>query len=320
MSRPCTIGIDVGGTKVLGVALDPVEPALPLAEREVPSLHGGTHLVEQVSAMVEGLRADVAPRPVLAVGIGLPGLVTRGGVLLVGPHLPGIVDVDLRRALASQLGLPMVVDNDGNCAAWAEVRAGAARGHADAVFVGLGTGISSGLVVGGRVVRGAHGFAGEPGHMTIVPGGLLCACGRHGCWEAYASGTGLANLARRAMGEGRLDGVARRLGGDAAALRGEHLTAAAVGGDGEAVAVLAEFAGWVAIGLSNLANVLDPGAIVLGGTMMDLGAILLDPIRAAFAREALHLGLRSRTEVVGAQLGRRAGAVGAALLAVPDGP
>ena len=317
MPAPCTIGIDVGGTKILGLALDPLAPQRPLAEREVASAHGGANLIAQVETMVRGLWSDVAPRSVGAVGIGLPGLVTLRGVLRVGPNLPGIVDVDLVAVLAPTLGVPMAVDNDGNCAAWAEARCGAARGNDDALFVGLGTGISSGLVVGGRVARGAHGFAGEPGHMTIVPGGTACACGRLGCWEAYASGTGLANLARRAAVEGRLDGVLRRIGGRLAALRGEHVTAAAVEGDGEAAAVIAEFARWVAIGLSNLTNVLDPGAIVLGGTMMDLGAILLEPIRAAFAREALELGLRSHTQVVGAQLGRRAGAVGAGLLALP---
>jgi glucokinase len=314
----CTIGIDVGGTKVLGLALDPLEPTRPLAGREIASAHGASRLIDEVGEMVEELRSEIAPRPLEAVGVGLPGLVTLDGVLRVGPNLPGIVDVDMARELGPRLEVPMVVDNDGNCAAWAEVRCGAARRHEDALFIGLGTGISSGLVVGGRVVRGAHGFAGEAGHMTVVPGGAVCACGRLGCWEAYGSGTGLANLARQAAGEGRLGGVLRRVGGQISALRGEHVTAAAVEGDGEAAAVLAEFARWVAIGLSSLANVLDPGAIVLGGTMMDLGAVLLDPIRAAFEQEALGLGLRARTQLVGARLGRQAGAVGAGLLATID--
>jgi glucokinase len=315
MADPCTIGIDVGGTKVLGLALDPLEPARPLAEREIASAHGASRLIDEVGDMVDGLRADVAPRPLAAVGIGLPGLVTLDGVLRVGPNLPGIVDVDMMAELAPRVGVPVAVDNDGNCAAWAEVRSGAARGYDDALFIGLGTGISCGLVVGGRVARGAHGFAGEAGHMTIVPGGAACACGRLGCWEAYGSGTGLANLGRRAAAEGRLQGVLDRAGGQIPALRGEHVTAAAVEGDAEATAVVAEFSRWVAIGLSSLANVLDPGAIVLGGTMMDLGAVLLEPIRAAFAQEALGLGLRTRTRLVGARLGRQAGAVGAGLLA-----
>jgi glucokinase len=314
MSDTCVIGIDVGGTKVLGLALDPADPTRPLASREVASVQGATRLVDELDDMIGVLVADVAPRRLRAVGVGLPGLVTRGGILRFGPNLPGMVDVDMAGELGPRLGVPIVVDNDGNCAAWAEVRAGAARGTRDALFVGLGTGISCGIVVDGHLVRGAHGFAGEPGHMTVVPDGAQCACGRLGCWEAYASGTGLANLARRAAAEGRLSGVLELVGGRVEAVRGEHVTAAAGADDVEAGLVVEEFARWVAIGLSSLLNVLDPAVIILGGTMMDLGEPLLEPIRRAFAREALGLDVRSDVELVGATLGRRAGAIGAALL------
>jgi glucokinase len=207
-----------------------------------------------------------------------------------------------------------VVDNDGNCAAWGEVQAGAARGLQNVTFVGLGTGVAGGLVVDGRLIRGGHGFAGEPGHMTVVPHGLRCACGRLGCWEAYASGTGLARLASIAASEGRAPGLLARAGGDPAKIRGEEVTAALVAGNPEAEALVDEFAQWVAIGISNLVNVLDPEMVVLGGTMVEVGEALLRPVRRAYLEQALAPNLRNGPPLVAAALGRMAGGVGAALL------
>ncbi len=141
----------------------------------------------------------------VAIGVGLPGLIDRDGVLRMGPNLPGIVDLDVEEALADVLGRPVVVDNDANCAAWAEHRLGASQGHDHALLVTLGTGIGAGIIADRRLLTGAHGMAAEPGHMIVDPAGPRCPCGQRGCWERYASGSGLGFLAREAALAGRAD-------------------------------------------------------------------------------------------------------------------
>ncbi len=150
-------------------------------------------------------------------------------------------------------------------------------------MVTLGTGIGGGAVVGGRLMLGAHGFAGEIGHMVLDPHGPPCPCGKRGCWERFASGTGLGRLAREAAQAGRLDEVVRLAGGDPEAVRGEHVTAAALAGDPGALEVMDTFAWWLALGLANLANALDPSVIVLGGGVIAAHAAVMGPVRRAFA-------------------------------------
>ncbi|MGH9155228.1 MAG: ROK family protein [Acidimicrobiales bacterium] len=318
-----TIGIDLGGTKLLGVAVDGT--ATVVAERKVPTPAGEPAVLaavcDLVDSLVDGLDGNLAddPGPVVGVGVGAPGLVDRAGVLRTAPNLPGVVDLDVKGALAARFpGVAIRIDNDATCAAWAEYRLGASVGVDDSVLVTLGTGIGGGLVAGGRLVRGAHGFAGEIGHMVVDPSGLACPCGNRGCWERVASGSGLGRLGREAAMEGRAVRVVELAGGDPADIRGEHVTAAAAEGDAQAVAVMAGFAWWLALGLSNLANILDTGLFVLGGGLVASADVLLVPTRRAFAD--LVLGATERgVRIEAAVLGPQAGAVGAALLATaPD--
>ncbi|MEZ5233846.1 MAG: ROK family protein [Acidimicrobiales bacterium] len=256
------LGIDVGGTKILGVALPAAEgsgePVL-LAEHEQPTRAGAAVLDaidEVVGALLEGVRADVGTPELRGIGVGMPGLVSRGGVLRYGPNLPGAGDLDVAAWLAPRRRCPVVVDNDGNCAAWAEAGLGAGRGSDHVVFVGLGTGISCGMVVEGRRVRGVHGFAGEPGHMTIVPGGAGCACGRQGCWEACvglgAGPPGGRGGRRRPVRGGR--GPGRRCGRGArrAPERGAAVRRPRGGGGGRSLRRLG------GPGVANLVHLLDP--------------------------------------------------------------
>lgn len=337
-----TVGVDVGGTKLLAVLTDGAGTVLAERQRPVPALgqgpqpaggpgapgnpetpdgtaagHPGDLLIEAVAAEVTALRqvADGHGRTLEAVGLGLPGLVTSDGRLQASAHLPGAEGLAAAASLATVVGLPAVVDNDATCAMLAEWRFGAARACDDVVLVTLGTGIGTGLVVAGRLVRGRHGFAGEAGHMVVDPGGPPCPCGRRGCWERYASGEHLGHLGRLAVRRGEAPAVAALAGGDPEAVRGEHVTAAAAAGDVVARRLVADLAGWLALGLANLVALLDCRRIVIGGGLVLAGADLLGPLETALHRpEVLGRG-RPPVEVVGAELGPRAGAVGAALLA-----
>ncbi|HEX5366066.1 MAG TPA: ROK family protein [Acidimicrobiales bacterium] len=303
-------GVDVGGTKILGVAVDPAEPTTVVAEVRVATPGGRTAVLDAVAGVVRALEREV---DVGAVGVGIAGLVDRQGVLRVGPHLPGLLDVPIGDEIDARVGLPVRVDNDATCAAWGEHVAGASRGARDVLLVTLGTGIGGGVIADGELVRGAHGFGGEVGHMVVDPGGPACPCGRHGCWERLASGSGLALLARRAVADGRFP-RGLELAGGVDRLRGEHVTRAAAEGDADAGAIVDRFARWVAVGLGNLLSVLDSSLVVVGGGLVEVGDLLLEPVRAALADDLMAPGARNDVRVVAATLGERAGAIGAALL------
>lgn len=298
------VGVDVGGTKVLGVVTDADGTILRDARRPTP--RGGAAILDTVAGVAAELGAG---RERATLGVGIAGLVERRGVLLAAPNLAVDEPLNVRGGLRDRLRLDAAVDNDATCAAVAEWRVGAARGADDVVLVTLGTGIGGGLILGGAVQHGAHGFTGEYGHMVVDPDGPRCPCGRRGCWERYASGAGLAMLARRAAADGRLT-IA--VAGDE--LRGEDVRTAAQAGDAEAMAVIDEFARWVAIGLVNLTNLVDPAILVLGGGLAADAELYEPPIARWFGALLYSSEIRPAPKLAFATLGEHAGAIGAALL------
>jgi glucokinase len=307
------IGIDVGGTKALGVALD--ASGTVIAEDRRPTPRGPDSLGPLIDVLVElaeSLGHDGHENA--SLGIGVPGLVTREGVLRAAPNLDGVADFDVRGLLSERVAGRIAVDNDATCATAAEWQLGAGAGSDDLMLVTLGTGIGGGLVGNGVLHRGMNGFAGEFGHMVVHPDGPRCPCGRRGCWERYASGSGLAMLARDAATGRRLKNVVRLAGGDPQAVRGEHVQAAAREGDPEALAVIDDFARWVALGLSNLTNAFDPEMFVLGGGLASGADLYLDPIVRWFGELLYQPDLRPTPRIEFAEWGPLAGAVGAALL------
>ena len=288
-----------------------------LEELKVATPRGDDAVMGALLEVVDGLRR--AHDGVAAVGIGLPGLVDRTGTLRYAPNLPGVIDLPVGATVTRHAGLPARIDNDATCATWGEWVAGAAAGAQDCVLVTLGTGIGGGIISDGRLVRGDSGFAGEIGHMVVDPSGPSCPCGRRGCWERMASGSGLGRLGRAAAYAGEAARVLFLAGGDPEEIRGEHVTQAALEGDAQALAVLDELAGWLALGLVNLVNVLDPARIVVGGGLIAAGEALLAPTRHHYAGHAVAPDRRPGVEIVPAALGERAGAVGAALLARQPG-
>ncbi|MGH9226436.1 MAG: ROK family protein [Acidimicrobiales bacterium] len=305
-----TVGIDVGGTKALGIAVVDGEV---VAEDRVPSPPKGDQLLDALAVLTAEL-GQAAGEAVTAVGVGVPGLVDREGVLRFAPNLRGCSGLDVRTGLEERAHVPVAVDNDATCAAWGEHQLGAARGLDGVVLVTLGTGIGGGIVSGGRLQRGANGFAGEIGHMVVDPMGPPCPCGRTGCWERFASGFGLGRLAREAAQAGKANRIVELAGGDPEDVRGEHVTVALVEDDPEAVAIMADFAWWLALGLANLANIFDPQAFVIGGGLVECGDSLFGPARRALAEQLDGQSVRPEVALLPARLGLRAGAIGAALL------
>ncbi|MGH9076577.1 MAG: ROK family protein [Acidimicrobiales bacterium] len=319
MSPPAAranVGLDIGGTKVLAVALGPAGDVV--AEARIPTAGAGAGFLDDVVALVGQVAGDGpgGPEAVASLGVGVPGIVDAAGNLLVAPNLPGLVAADLGGQLARRLPATSVwIGNDATCAGWAEHRLGAGRGCDDVLTVTLGTGIGGGIVASGRLVQGANRFAGEIGHMVVDPGGDPCPCGRRGCWERVASGSGLGRLGRRRAAAGRAPALVALTGGDVDAISGEHVIAAATGGDGDATELMGEYSWWLAVGLANLANILDPGLVVVAGGLSAAADLFLDSTREAFATMVEGHHLRKGLELRAALLGEHGGAIGAGLFA-----
>jgi glucokinase len=309
-----TVGLDVGGTKCLGVAVAAGEV---VAEGLVPTPDTRDLVVEAMADLVRSL-AEEAGEALTGVGIGMPGLVDSDGVLRFAPNLRSCTGLAVRSEMEARLDVPVEADNDATCAAWGEREMGAAQGLDEVILVTLGTGIGGGIVSGGQIHRGVNRFAGEVGHMVVDPGGPPCPCGRRGCWERFASGSGLGRLARDAAVAGRATRIVELAGGDDDLVKGEHVSAALAEDDPEAAAVMAEFAWWVALGLANLANIFDPEAFVIGGGLVGAGSVLFEEARLAFDRMLTGQEYRPAVQILPAALGSRAGAIGAACLASRD--
>jgi glucokinase len=315
VAAAAAVGIDIGGTKVAGGVVAPDGTVLATARRPTPG-SSVRETEEAIVAVVEELAAG-HDGELAGVGIGAAGWFDRtGDTVLFSPHLAWR-NTSLRRDLAARIALPLWVGNDADAAAWAEYRYGAARGADLALMITLGTGIGGGIVMDGRLQRGAHGVAGEWGHMRVVPDGRLCACGNRGCWEQYASGNALGQTAREVArtSPAAAELLLQRVDGDSSRLTGEHVAHAARDGDPLALELVAEVGGWLGQGIADLAAVLDPGVVVIGGAVSALGELVLAPARARMQRALPGRGFRPGPEIVAAELGPQAGLVGAADLA-----
>jgi glucokinase len=309
------VGVDIGGTKIAALRIS--------AEGEIrASTVIPTPAKDQTAAMpaIETAVAAVLEDGVAAIGVGVAALVdAHSGALLSAPNLAWR-HLSVSDGLGARFGLPVTVDNDATAAAWGESRVGASRGSDDSLFVGVGTGIGGGIVAGGRLLRGAHGFAGEIGHIIVEPDGPLCGCGNRGCWEQVASGLAIARAGARAVADEPGSTIARLAGGDPRRATGELVTQAARQGDAAAAAILTAVARRLGEGIAGLVNVLDPDVVVVGGGVGEAGDLLLGPLRDAYLAAVEGVDVRPEVSIVSAQLGNDAGAIGAALLALEASP
>jgi glucokinase len=306
-----TIGVDIGGTSVRAGVVDRHGNVVDTARAPTPAGEGALEdaIVSAVSGLAERHR-------VTGVGLAVAGFVTtdRRSVMFA-PHLAWR-NAPVGDRIAQRLGLPVVLEHDANAAVLGEHRFGAARGARVALLVAIGTGIGGGLLLDGKLFRGAHGVAPELGHLRLVPGGRACPCGKQGCWERYCSGTALSATAVELLA--RHPGSSTVLSRDAAdsrAVTGRKVAAAAREGDPLARRAVAELARWLGEGLALAADIYDPEVVVIGGGVSESATLFLDDARDHYKKMITGAGYRPLARIRTAQLGDDAALVGAAALA-----
>lgn len=275
---------------------------------------GALELVEAISQIADSYSQELGAA-FDAVGVGCAGFVENGGVVQHSPNIASLENFPLQLRLEERLGCVTRVENDAAAAAWAEAKLGVGAGAGNLVFLSFGTGIGGALVTDGKLHRGAHGFGAEPGHMTVVADGIPCPCGRRGCWERYASGTALGRYARQAVGSDSTSAILKFAGGSAAAVEGEHVTAALAQADSTAQAVMEQLCDWIAVGLNNVVVLTNPELVILGGGLSDIGNRFLAAVRRFYEKRYQAHETRPQFRIELATYGDNSGSVGAALLA-----
>jgi glucokinase len=313
LSADLTVGVDLGGTKIAAGVVDPKGELI--SHVRVPTPSDPDLILDAITGAVREARRGSGD--VRAIGVGVAGYVdARRASVRFGPNLRWR-DKPVRFPLERATGLPVVVENDANAAAWGEFCYGAGSGYDDMVMATLGTGLGGGFISGGRLFRGRFGMAGEIGHYRVVPGGLACGCGQSGCMEQYASGAAHTRRAReQAAGEPDRAAMLLALGdGTPAGIKDGHITDAARRGDPFAIGLFEQTGRWVGQALADLAAILDPAVFVIGGGLSQTGELIRQPAERAY-RLALGAGVhRGHADVVTATVGPHAGLIGAAALA-----
>jgi glucokinase len=309
-----TIGIDVGGTKIAAGVVDEAGRVTATTRRDTPS----DDPTKTEDAIADAVRELQASHQVDAIGLGAAGFVSADrSTVVFAPNLAWRNE-PLRQAIEARIGLPTVVENDANAAAWAEARFGAGRGESHVVVVTVGTGIGGGIVLDGRLLRGRFGVAAEIGHFTVVPDGRRCGCGNQGCWEQYASGRALVAEARAlaAASPAIATTLLELAGGRVRAIDGRMVTAAAREGDEAALECFRIVGTWLGRGIADLAAILDPGVFIIAGGVSQAGDLLRKPAWSAYLSRLTGRNHRQIAELRTGHLGGdEAGVIGAADLA-----
>lgn len=310
------VGVDLGGTR-LRVALADSSGVI-VRRRVVPTAaEDGRNAV--IARLVAEIRAVLEPLPLprlARVAVAVPGPVDPwAGVTYRPPNLPGWGDVPLRSILEADLTVPVLLGNDANLAALAELRFGGGRGFTHLVYVTVSTGIGAGVINAGKLLLGAWGGASEIGHMTIDLNGPRCSCGNFGCLEAMASGSAIAREAARRLATGSLSVLTDRIGGDLERLRAEYVVQAATEGDQLSRAVLDWAAYNLGVGLANVMHLFDPQIIIIGGGVANGWDLLLPELTRACRERAME-AYTNRTRLVRSDLGDDVGLLGAVALAI----
>lgn len=312
-----TIGIDLGGTNIVASVVDDDYNIIGTSKTPTNSPRSADEIFDDIADVCEEAvkTAGLTMEDIDSVGMGTPGTVNQDGIIEFANNL-AFNNVPARTMLAKRINKPeekVFIENDANCAALGEAYAGCGNGAKDFVAVTLGTGVGSGVIIGGKIVNGVNYAGGECGHMVIVVDGEQCSCGRKGCWEAYASATALIRQTKRAMDD-YPDSIMHRLAEEEGGVNGKTAFDAMRLGDIAGIEVVNNYIKYVSCGLINLVNALQPEIICIGGGICNEGDTLMEPLRRYVQAERYSIHSKIQTQIVKAQLGNNAGIIGAALL------
>lgn len=312
-----TIGIDLGGTNIVASVVDDDYNIIGTSKTPTNSPRSADEIFDDIADVCEEAvkSAGLTMEDIDSVGMGTPGTVNQDGVIEFANNL-AFNNVPARTMLAKRINKPeekVFIENDANCAALGEAYAGCGNGAKDFVAVTLGTGVGSGVIIGGKIVNGVNYAGGECGHMVIVVDGEQCSCGRKGCWEAYASATALIRQTKKAMEE-YPDSLMHKLAKEEGKVSGRTAFDAMRLGDIAGIKVVDDYIKYVACGLINIVNALQPEIICIGGGICNEGETLMKPLRRFVQSERYSIHSKIQTKIVKAELGNDAGVIGAALL------
>lgn len=312
-----TIGIDLGGTNIVASVVDDDYNIIGTSKTPTNSPRSADEIFDDIADVCEEAvkTAGLTMEDIDSVGMGTPGTVNQDGVIDFANNL-AFNNVPARTMLAKRINKPeekVFIENDANCAALGEAYAGCGNGAKDFVAVTLGTGVGSGVIIGGKIVNGVNYAGGECGHMVIVVDGEQCSCGRKGCWEAYASATALIRQTKKAMEE-YPDSLMHKLAKEEGKVSGRTAFDAMRLGDIAGIKVVDDYIKYVACGLINIVNALQPEIICIGGGICNEGETLMKPLRRFVQSERYSIHSKIQTKIVKAELGNDAGVIGAALL------
>lgn len=312
-----TIGIDLGGTNIVASVVDDDYNIIGTSKTPTNSPRSADEIFDDIADVCEEAvkAAGLTMEDIDSVGMGTPGTVNQDGIIEFANNL-AFNNVPARTMLAKRINKPekkVFIENDANCAALGEAYAGCGNGAKDFVAVTLGTGVGSGVIIGGKIVNGVNYAGGECGHMVIVVDGEQCSCGRKGCWEAYASATALIRQTKKAMEE-YPDSLMHKLAKEEGKVSGRTAFDAMRLGDIAGIKVVDDYIKYVACGLINIVNALQPEIICIGGGICNEGETLMKPLRRFVQSERYSIHSKIQTKIVKAELGNDAGVIGAALL------
>jgi glucokinase len=318
--EPLSLGIDLGGTKILTAVATAQGKMLSRDHSVTPAKKGQEAVVrsilESIGRALE--QAGIAAPQLSAIGVGAPGLSNpETGILFTSPNLPGWRDVPLRDIIEKELGKKAFLINDANAAALGELYFGAAKGAHHFIYITISTGIGGGIIIDSEVYTGSIGTAGEVGHMTIDDDGPPCNCGNRGCWETLASGTAMAREARKQIKEGARTSILGYAEGDVEKVTAQVIHNAAKEGDSLAKELITRTGYYVGVGLANLVNIFNPELIVIGGGLSNIGDMLLEPAYEVAGERAFKESYRTVRFAL-AKLGRDSGVLGAAAFALQE--
>lgn len=310
-----TIGIDLGGTNIVSSVVDDNYNIVSTSKTPTNAPRSAQEIFDDIARISKEAveKAGLEMTDIESIGLGTPGTVNGDGIIEFANNL-GFDNVPAKDMIKERLGIENIcIENDANCAALGEAYAGVGNGAKDFVAVTLGTGVGSGIIIDGRIVNGVNFAGGECGHMVIMVDGEECTCGRKGCWEAYASATALIRQTKKAMEENP-DSVMHQLAKEEGKVSGRTAFDAMRKGDVAGIKVVDKYIKYVACGLINLVNALQPEIICIGGGICNEGETLMKPLRRYVQAERYSIHSKIQTRIVKAELGNDAGIIGAAIL------